>query len=293
MTLLRAGDRIALVAPSGFIEPESLKTGAAWLEAQGFELEFMPHVFARRYYTAGTDFERADDINEAFARPDIKALFCVRGGAGSSKILPYLDYATVKKNRKPVFGLSDSTALQNALFTCGGNVSYTGFLPIFDFKSGELDEKISRSLNMVFAGREQKASGGKCLNSGATQGVMVGGCLSVLNYLCGTPYFPSLQGKILLIEDVGEKTYRLDLMLNQLKLQKDFAGLNGIVFGQFLNCAEADEGDGSVSEIIADFAQNLDIPVITDFPYGHIASRYVLPIGKKVCLNADEVTLVY
>ena len=293
MTLLRAGDKIALVAPSGFIEPESLKTGAAWLEAQGFELEFMPHVFARRYYTAGTDFERAEDINEAFARPDIKALFCVRGGAGSSKILPYLDYATVKKNRKPVFGLSDSTALQNALFPCGGNVSYTGFLPIFDFKSGELDEKINQSLNAVFAGHEQKAAGGKCLNSGTAQGVMVGGCLSVLNYLCGTPYFPSLQGKILLIEDVGEKTYRIDLMLNQLKAQKDFAGLNGIVFGQFLNCAEADEGDGSVSEIIADFAQNLDIPVITDFPYGHIASRYVLPIGKKVCLNADEVTLVY
>lgn len=293
MTLLRAGDKIALAAPSGFIEPESLKTGAAWLEAQGFELEFMPHVFARHYYTAGTDFERADDVNEAFARPDIKALFCVRGGAGSSKILPYLDYALIKKNRKPVFGLSDSTALQNALFACSGNVSYTGFLPIFDFKNGSLDEKINQSLNMVFAGREQKASGGKCLNAGSAQGVMVGGCLSVLNYLCGTPYFPSLQGKILLIEDVGEKTYRIDLMLNQLKSQKDFAGLNGIVFGQFLNCVEADEGDGSVSEIIADFAQNLDIPVITDFPYGHVASRYVLPIGKKVCLNADEVTLVY
>lgn len=293
MTLLRAGDKIALVAPSGFIEPESLKTGAVWLEAQGFELDLMPHVFARRYYMAGTDFERANDINEAFARPDIKALFCVRGGAGSSKILPYVDYATVKKNRKPVFGLSDATALQNALFTCSGNVSYTGFLPIFDFKSGTLDAKINQSLNMVFAGREQKASGGKCLNSGTAQGVMVGGCLSVLNYLCGTPYFPSLQGKILLIEDVGEKTYRIDLMLNQLKSQKDFAGLNGIVFGQFLNCTEADEGDGSVAEIIADFAQDLDIPIITDFSYGHIASRYVLPIGKKVCLNADETELVY
>lgn len=293
MTLLRAGDKIALVAPSGFIEPESLKTGAAWLEAQGFELELMPHVFARRYYMAGTDFERANDINEAFARPDIKALFCVRGGAGCTKILPYIDYPLIKKNRKPVFGLSDSTALQNALFTLAGNVSYTGFLPIFDFKTGELDEKINCSLNEVFAGREQKTSGGKCLNSGTAQGVMVGGCLSVLNYLCGTPYFPSLQGKILLIEDVGEKTYRIDLMLNQLKAQKDFAGLNGIVFGQFLNCTEADEGDGSVAEIIADFAQELDIPVITDFPYGHIASRYVLPIGKKVCLNADETELVY
>lgn len=293
MTLLRAGDKIALAAPSGFIAPESIKTGALWLEKQGFELEFMPHVFARCHYTAGTDFERADDVNEAFARSDIKAIFCVRGGAGSSKILPYLDYALIKKNRKPVFGLSDSTALQNALFTRSGNVSYTGFLPIFDFKNGSLDEKINQSLNMVFAGREQKASGGKCLNNGSAQGIMVGGCLSVLNYLCGTPYFPSLQGKILLIEDVGEKTYRIDLMLNQLKSQKDFSGLKGIVFGQFLNCVEADEGDGSVAEIIADFAQDLDIPVITEFPYGHVASRYVLPIGKKVCLDADTVTVTY
>lgn len=293
MTLLRAGDKIALAAPSGFIAQESIKTGALWLEKQGFELEFMPHVFARCHYTAGTDFERADDVNEAFARSDIKAIFCVRGGAGSSKILPYLDYALIKKNRKPVFGLSDSTALQNALFTCSGNVSYTGFLPIFDFKNGSLDEKINQSLNMVFTGREQKASGGKCLNNGSAQGIMVGGCLSVLNYLCGTPYFPSLQGKILLIEDVGEKTYRIDLMLNQLKSQKDFSGLKGIVFGQFLNCVEADEGDGSVAEIIADFARDLDIPVITEFPYGHVASRYVLPIGKKVCLDADTVTVTY
>lgn len=293
MTLLRAGDKIALVAPSGFIEPESLKTGAKWLENQGFELELMPHVFARHHYTAGTDFERAQDVNAAFERADIKALFCVRGGAGSSKILPYIDYLTVKKNRKPVFGLSDSTALQNALFTCAGNVSYTGFLPIFDFKSGILDEKINNSINAVFAGHEQQAVGGKCLNSGSAAGIMVGGCLSVLNYLCGTPFFPSLQNKILLIEDVGEKTYRLDLMLHQLKAQKDFSGLSAIVFGQFLNCAEADEGDGSVDEIIADFAQDLSVPVITDFPYGHIASRYVLPIGKKVCLNADKTTITY
>ena len=126
------------------------------------------------------------------------------------------------------------------------------------------------------------------LKKGEAEGVLIGGCLSVFNALCGTKYFPKLKNKILLIEDVGEKTYRIDLMLDQLKKQKDFDKVKAIIFGSFLNCKIADIGDGTIDEIIKNFVQTLDIPVIYNFPYGHIKSRFILPIGKKIKLKTKS-----
>ena len=106
--------------------------------------------------------------------------------------------------------------------------------------------------------------------------------MSVLTYLCGTKYFPSLKDKILLIEDVGEKTYKIDLMLNQLKQQKDFAKLKGIIFGQFTDCTVASENDGSIEDVIKDFASGIKIPTIYNFDYGHIDHSRIIPLGLKV-----------
>jgi muramoyltetrapeptide carboxypeptidase len=236
---------------------------------------------------AGTASERASDLNESFSRPDIRAVFCVRGGAGSLAILPYLDYDLIAENPKPVFGLSDSTALQNALYARTKNVSYSGFLPVYDFKNGTPDTQVQQSLQDILCGKKQRLYAGKALKIGQAQGIAVGGCLSVFCTLCGSSYFPDLNGKILFLEDVGEKTYKLETFLTQLSLQKGFGGLKGLVFGQFKNCMEADAGDGSVAEILADFTQNLPVPVIADFPYGHEKSRYLLPVGGKLSVCAD------
>lgn len=281
-------DKVAFVAPSGEISGRNLENALHWFEKQGLSVELMPHLFDRDKYMAGTDQARAKDLNTCFERDDIKAIFCVRGGAGSGRILDLINYEAVAKNPKPVFGLSDSTALQNALYQKSGLVSYTGFLPLYDFKYSVLDPKIEASLKDIFQEKSFKATGGQTLVGGSCSGTLVGGCLSVFCQLCGTSYFPDLKDKILLIEDVGEKTYRLDLMLNQLRQQACFDQIKGLVFGQFLNCPEADAGDGTPEEIIQEFAQKVNVPTVYRFAYGHESSRYVLPIGGKVTLNADE-----
>ena len=291
MALLKKGDQVALIAPSGWVKKSRLKDGLAWLEKQGLKPVLMPHAFQRHFYMAGSDEARAEDINAAFADRAIKAVFCIRGGAGCTRVLPYVDWKIIKKNPKPIFGLSDSTALQNAAYALSQNVSWTGFLPIFDFKNGPLDKRIEKSMHAVLAGQPQVLKGGKTLIAGKAEGVLVGGCLSVLHYLAGTKYLPDLKDKILLIEDVSEHTYKLDLMLHRLSLEKDFSKIKGLVFGQFLDCTEADSGDGTVHQIIKEFALKYNVPTLENFPYGHIKSRYVLPIGARVVLDADKKEL--
>lgn len=291
MKLLHKGDKVAIISPSACIEKNSLNKGVAWLESKGLEVVLMPHVYDSNLYMAGTDNKRADDVNNAFADNSIKAIFCSRGGAGATKILDFLDFEMIRKNKKPVFGLSDSTALQNALFQKSEIISYTGFLPVYDFKNNVLDAKIEKSMQSIFDGLEQKLHSGKKIIGGKTEGILVGGNLSVLCYLCGTPYFPDLENKILLLEDIGEKTYKTDLMLNQLKQQKNFNKLKGMVFGTFTECVESDTKDGSVEDIIVHFAKQLSVPSIYNFEYGHKVSRYVLPIGAHVALDTDNLVL--
>lgn len=291
MPLFKKGDNIALIAPSGWVEKESLKTGMDWLEKQGLKPLCMPHLFKKHFYMAGFDSERAEDINAAFADEKFKAIFCVRGGAGATRVLPFLDWKAIQKKPKPIFGLSDSTALQNAAYALTKNISFTGFLPIFDFRSGTLDKRLEKSIKSVFENKPQICTGGRTLVKGQAEGVLIGGCLSVLHYLLGTKYMPNLKDKILLIEDIGEKTYKLDLMLHRLALEPNFNQLAGLVFGQFLGCDEADKGDGTVHQTIKSFVANLKCPVLEGFPYGHVQSRYVLPIGAKVKLDATDKTL--
>jgi muramoyltetrapeptide carboxypeptidase len=278
--------KIAFVAPSCAIDRKALEPSVKWFETQGFEPVFMPHLFASRRYTAGTAQERASDLNEAFERTDIKAVFCVRGGAGSAQILPFLDEKLIGCHPKPLFGLSDSTAVQNGLYARTGNLSYSGFLPIYDFRTGTIDARTAQSLSAVLQGKKQTLAYGTTLNDGQATGIALGGCLSVFCQLCGTPYFPDLTDRILFVEDIGEKTYKIEALLTQLSRQKGFSHLKGLIFGQFKNCFAADENDGSIQTVISEFAENMSVPVVADFPYGHDADHVLLPIGAPVTIHA-------
>lgn len=291
MTLFKKNDKIALVAPSGWFKKQDLNNALKWFEKQNLKPVIMPNAYHVDFYAAGTPKERAHDINQAFSNPEIKALFCIRGGAGSLKILDFLDYDLIKKNKKPIFGLSDSTALQNAIYTKTKNPSYTGFLPIYDFKTNALDSTLEQCLLNIFNLKPIVYRGFDVLNGGNVQGTLLGGCLSVFMSLAGTPYFPNLKDKILILEDIGEKTYRLDLMLAQLKMQKNFHQLKAVIFGKFENCQIADEGDGNVQDVLQNFAKDVHFPVVCNFNYGHIKSRFVLPIGQKVTLKTDCLTI--
>ncbi|MBR2921769.1 MAG: LD-carboxypeptidase [Alphaproteobacteria bacterium] len=282
MSLLKKGDTVGFIAPSSFVKNKDIDASLKYLNQMGLKVKLAKNITEEYRYMAGSDKIRAQAINKMFADKDIKALFCVRGGAGSTRILPYLDYDLIKVNKKAIIGLSDSTGIQNALISLSGTPAFTGYLPAYKPNQNNADDKAGGYLKSLLFDEHHEIISGKCRIKGEAEGKIVGGNLSVLCYLCGTKYFPSLKDKILLIEEVGEKTYKIDLLLNQLKQQKDFGKLKGIIFGQFKDCKIASECDGSIDECIKDFTSDLKIPIIYNFEYGHIDHSFILPLGIKV-----------
>lgn len=288
MSILKKGDTVGIIAPSVGLMGKDINPVLAYFRELGLKVVVASNVDSSYRYMAGTDKERAKEINKMFKNKKIKALFCLRGGAGATRMLDYLDYNLIKENPKPIIGLSDSTAIQNALFTVCKNPALTGFLPLYDVKDGKVSNMVDKALrNSLFEDKNIVLSG-KCLNEGVAKGKVVGGCLSVFLYLCGTKYFPNLAGKILILEELGEKTYKIDMMFNQLKQQKGFDKLKGIILGKFEDCKVADKEDGAVEDCINDFVKGLNIPIITDFEYGHIQDRYVVPLGVDVSLDVTD-----
>lgn len=291
MQKLQKGDKIAIIAPSGQIgNPEKIQQGLSYLCSLGLEPVFAPHLYCIRRYMAGTDKERAADVNWAFARNDIKGIFCVRAAAGAARILPYLDYKLIRQNKKILVGFCDNAALMLALNKKSGIISWNGFLPTYDFRNNSLDSLVRNSLENLLTGLPQKIISGSTLHAGEAQGTFLCTNLSVLMKLAGTPYFPDLRGKILLIEDVHEKMHKIDLMLQQLKQQPHFNSLKGLIFGHFTDCS-GDEEDGVLDDCFADFLYGTRFPVVKDFEFGHTTSRYVLPLGAKVLFSADKTCL--
>ena len=288
MAILKKGDKIGIIAPSVGLKDKDIAPTIDYFKKIGLKPILANNLTKDYRYMAGSDKERANSINKFFKNTDIKALFCLRGGAGATRMLDLLDYNIIKQNKKPIFGLSDSTAIQNALISKANLISYTGFLPLYDLEGENINKTLQTSLENTLFTNNQKIISGSCLKKGECKGKIVGGCLSVLTYLCGTQYFPNLTGKILLLEDIGEKTYKIDLMLNQLKQQKNFNKLKAIIIGQFHNCIISDKEDGTIEDCIKDFTKELNIPIITDFAYGHIKERYVIPLNKTVTLKSTN-----
>lgn len=291
---LKSGDKVGIVSPSSFLpNHECIELGIDYLESLGFEVVIGKHVYSKYRYTAGTPQEQAEDIMNFYQDPSIKAIFTSSAGFGSQKILPFLDYEIIKNNPKPFFGFSDTTALQLAIYAKTQNITYTGFLLKYDFKFGHIDAMVEDSLKTHLAGEKLIARGGETVKGGKTQGILVGGCLSLFRNLCGTQYYPDLTDAILLIEDECEKTYKIDFMLEQIKLCPNFDKVKGIVFGQFSESEIRIPEDGDIDENIRYFTKSLNIPIIKNFPYGHFPSRYVLPIGAKVNFDADNCILEF
>ncbi len=288
MSILKKGDKIGIIAPSVGLNDKDITPTINYFKTIGLTPIFAKNLNKNYRYMAGTDKERADNINKLFKDDSIKALFCLRGGAGATRILDLLNYDLIKQNKKTIFGLSDSTALQNALITKTNNPCYTGFLPLYDIDENGINQTLDTSLQNTLFNNHQTIVSGNCLKKGECKGKIIGGCLSVLTYLCGTEYFPNLSGKILLLEDVGEKTYKIDLMLNQLKQQKNFNKLKGIIIGQFHNCIVSDKEDGTIEDCIKDFTKDLNIPIITNFAYGHVKERYLVPLNKTITLKSNS-----
>lgn len=267
---------------------QNLKRAVKYFESIGYRVALGQNLKKQHRYMAGTPEERAADIMDFYKDRDIKAIFCARGGCGSQMVLDCLDYEVIKKHPKPIFGLSDNTALQLGIYAKTKAVGYTGISLVRDFKAEKLNPTVAGSLKAVLNKESQTIKAGKTVHGGTAEGVLIGGCLSMIRSMCGTQYLPDLKDKILLIEDVSEYTYKIELMLTQLRQCKNFDKVKGIIFGDFKDCKPQAKADGSIDDVIKDFCKGLKMPIIKDFPYGHKDKRYILPIGGKIKLDADK-----
>jgi len=290
---LRHGDKVGIISPASFINQGDIDNGLAYLRSCGLIPVPGRHAYAQWRYMGGTPQQRAEDIMDFYRDDTVKAVFATRGGGGSSYILPFLDFELVKSHPKPVFGLSDITILQNALYAQSKCFSYSGILLKYDFEHEMPDALLNQSFQNIINGRTNNYGGGQTVISGSAQAPAVGGNLTALSYLFGTPYMPDLNGKILFLEDIGGKSFWIDLRLEQLRQTPGFNELKGIVFGEFRNCVVINKEDGTPDEIIDSFCKRLTIPVIKHFPYGHISARHILPVGLPVTMTADTGTVTF
>ena len=277
---LKHGDTIGIVAPASPVTGERIAHGVAWLEGCGYRVLIGDSIGKRDRFLAGSDRDRADDLVRMFADDSVKAVFTARGGYGSSRTLDLIDWSILKNHPKPFVGFSDTTALQMGMFTRAGIVSLTGFTLGSDAPEGSPPSDLQLDLERALCRGTFEPVGG-LLHDEIAAGTLVGGCLSLLSHLVGTPYLPELAGCILLIEDVGESPYRIDRMLTQLLLSGILARAAGVALGTFCDCT-GDSEDGSVDTVLADFKDRCPCPVIMGVPYGHDPTRRILPIGARV-----------
>jgi muramoyltetrapeptide carboxypeptidase len=269
------------------------------MEAMGLKVKVGSNFKNRFGHLAGTDEERAADFNAMFADPEVKAIICLRGGSGAARILPLIDYEQVKANPKPLLGYSDITALHCALQSQTGLISFHGpngsgswnSFHANQFQQLFFEQKLLSFKNEVTKGDDLVAKGNRIqtLTKGTVEGKILGGNLTVLTALSGSIYYPDFQDAILFIEDVGEDPYRIDRMMSTLKLNGTLGKIKGFVFGQ---CSDCKPGSGygafTVDQIMDQYIIPLNIPAYIGAMIGHISKQFIIPVGARVRLNADQ-----
>ncbi len=300
---LNRADTIGLVSPSSATDDSmGLQLAREVIEALGFRVRTGAHYDGRRGHLAGTDEERAGDLNAMFGDREVKGIVCVRGGSGAARLLPLLDYALIRRNPKVLLGYSDITALHAAIGRKTGLVTFHGPIGagswnsfnVEQFRRVLVDRELVEFRNVPETGDELVPRGNRIqtLRGGKASGELVGGNLSVLVALAGSPYMPEFDGRILFLEDVSEAPYRVDRMFSTLKLSGALDRIAGFVFGECTDCRPGD-GYGSLTleQILDDYIRPLGVPAYRGAMIGHIKRQFILPVGGRVELDADAGTL--
>jgi muramoyltetrapeptide carboxypeptidase len=297
---LARGSRVALVAPAGpLLERDDLTRAEALCRALGYEPVLGRNTAERYGYFAGSDDQRLADLNDALRDPDSAAIWCLRGGFGTTRILDRVDFDALARRPKPIIGYSDITAILNAATKRAGVVTFhapmaRAAMPPFSRRhfervigSGEAAGRLERLPEPadVLLPRENRIA---ALRGGVAEGPLMGGNLTLLQCLLGTPHFPELDGAILFLEDVGEDLYRVDRALAHLRMAGAFERLAGIAVGRFTDLKRAmTDGALGFDEVLATYFLPLGIPVAYGFPIGHIDDQWTLPLGVRARLDAD------
>jgi muramoyltetrapeptide carboxypeptidase len=287
------GDCVGIVAPASHIpraNEEYLEQGLERVRKMGFAIKCSPSLRERKHlYLAGKDQERAEELMAMFCDPEVKAILCSRGGYGSQRLIPYLDADQIRSHPKPLVGCSDITVLliyllQQCLLIPfhGPNVATRQFV----HGDTEMALSLKRALTSAVPIAEITCS---MLRGGETEAEIIGGCLSSLVTVLGTPYEPDLQGKVLFLEDVNEPPYKIDRMLTHLKSAGKLAGVKGVIFGQMPGC---DTDDGLLREMLLDVLESIEGPILFGFPSGHGPRNLTIPLGVPVRISKGVVSFL-
>jgi muramoyltetrapeptide carboxypeptidase len=286
---LKPGDTVGIIAPAGAINRDILEAGCAWLLRRGYQPFYLPSILDRDLYFAGSTARRLDEFHQMFANKEVKAIICARGGYGCNYLLPGIDLDLVRSNRKIFCGCSDATTLLTYLCAAAGMVVFHGPMLNIDVRPDGVDEESwlaamtsGESYQREFTGDEVET-----LVAGHAEGMLYGGCLSLLCASLGTPYEIDTRGTILFLEDLAEPAFRIDRMLMHLKLAGKFDGVRGVIFGEMLKCGPRGDGDFTLQQVVQRVLGDLGIPIAYGLKSGHVSrGNITLPFGVKAQFNA-------
>jgi muramoyltetrapeptide carboxypeptidase len=287
---LKKGAVLGIAAPGGPVDREQLEAGESLLRAAGFEIYRRRDLLARDGYTAGDDARRADELMELVQHPDVAGIICARGGYGCDRILSMLDADVFREAAKPLVGYSDVTALLLWQRRRAGLIGFHG--PMLD-RGADLDRTAFDHLirQLTREGSMPETIAGEALVGGRATGRLIGGSLTLLAASIGTPWEVDTRGAILLIEDVGERPYRIDRMLQQLRAAKKFDRLAAVGVGSFESCADDRYPEPDVSTVIENALCGIGVPVVRALPFGHVKVNYAWPMGGRATIDGTSGTL--
>ncbi len=298
---LKPGSTIGVIAPASAAKRKFVAKGVEYLHKKGYKVKTAPNLSRAKFYLAGSDQLRVKLLEEFFLGSEIDGIMCVRGGYGLLRILDMISYEKLASTQPKVFvGYSDVTALQMALLSKLEWITYSGPMVAsemgrgFDPFSEEWLWKMISDNPYPIELINPEDQPLKVFKHGTAEGKLLGGCLTLVTLLLGTPYMPSLKGAILVIEDIGEKTYRLDRALHVLRLHKVFEQISGLIVGHFVNCLPKNpDRSFTLEDYLSDVLDGYNFPVITNFSYGHIKRRFTLPLGANVSIatNPPKITI--
>lgn len=297
---LNPGDTVGLVSPASSVgSDDGLDRAEYWIRSMGLVPKFGPHAGDRDGYLAGTDANRAADYNAMVTDPAVKAIIAVRGGWGAARILPLIDWTAVRSNPKLLIGYSDVTALHLAYAKEAGFATIHGGNATSSWRPQSWEslwQLAFAGARPVLGGAEGEAATGRTgrtIRGGTARGRLLGGNMTIISTLMGTPWMPDMNGAVLFIEDVNEAEYRVDRMFQQLRLAGVLEGLAGVVFGQCTSCATTapDYGGFAIDQVVDQYLGPLGIPAFTGANIGHVSNQLSLPSGAEVELDADARTI--
>jgi len=295
---LHPGDTVAIVAPASNLKADYLARGVAELERLGFRVKYEPGILDKARYTAGDDDRRAAELMRAFVDPEIKAVWAARGGYGSMRLFNLLDEKALGEHPKIFIGYSDMTALHLYFYRRFGWVTFHGPMAAKDLAGGEehYDRDILiRAVTSASPLGELGSPQTEMLHPGAggrVSGRLVGGCLSLIAAMMGTPDELDMRGSILFLEDTATRPYAVDRMLRQLKLAGKLIEVRGIVFGEMIDCVQHADQGYRIQDVLAECTTDLGVPVMFGLPSGHSPrGNLTLPLGVTATLDADRGVL--